>query len=150
MATPRRWSLVTVLVAVGVASGIACGEGSTEPKDPATCTVPVGAIAIGQTITGALTTASCKIADGSYADPYTMQVPAITNLTITLGSSAFDVFLFVRDSRGKLVVQDDDSGPETDARIVHTFAAGNYVVYANAYDKDAVGAYTLSVTAPPP
>lgn len=146
MASARLWSLVTVLSA-----GIACGgDGGTEPKSPRSCTVPVGAIAIGQTVAGTLTTSSCKISDGSYADPWTMQVPALATLTIDLGSVDFDAFLFVRDASGNLVVEDDDSGPDFDARIIHTFAAGNYVVYANAYDADEVGGYTLTVTAPPP
>ena len=151
MASPRRWSLATVLTAAGIAAGIACGgDGGTGPKDPQACNTTVGTILIGQTVTGALTTASCQLADDTFADPWTLQVSVITTLTLDLGSTAFDAFLFVRDASGNLVVQDDDSGPDFDARIVHTFGPGTYIVYANAFDVGDVGGYTLSVAAPPP
>lgn len=142
MASKRLWPVVALLIACG-------GDGGTEPKLPRSCTTTVGPIAIGQTVTGSLTIASCRLADSTFADLWSLQIPVITTLTMDLGSTAFDAFLFVNDASGNLVVQDDDSGPDLDARIVHTFGPGSYVVFANTFDVGDVGGYTLSVAGPP-
>ena len=109
--------------------------------------MPVGTLVFGDTVSGTLTTASCLLADETYADVWTMVVLVTpTTLLMDLGSAAFDAVLFVRDSEGRLVVTDDDSGPDLDSRITHTFGAGTYRVYANTYDRSEIGAYTLSAS----
>ena len=111
----------------------------------AACATPVGAIMVEETVTGTLSSTSCLLADSTHADVWTLVVPSLISLQIDLGSIAFDAVLFVRDTNGRLVVQDDDSGPDLDSRILHTFNAGTYRIYANSYDRGDVGAYTLSV-----
>lgn len=147
MSPIRLFTLTAAVAAVGMACS---GDGPTARQDSAACANPVGTLAVGSTVTGTLTSTSCLLADSTHADVWTMVLPAITTLVMDLGSTQFDAVLFVRNAQGTLVVEDDDSGPDFDSRITHTFAAGTYRVYANTYDKGSLGAYTLSAVASTP
>ena len=142
--------LLTLTAAVA-AVGIACsGDGPTASRDSAACATAVGTLVLGTTVTGTLSSTSCLLADTTRADVWTMVVPAINTLVMDLASPNFDAVLFVRDTRGNLVVYDDDSGPDLDSRINHTFSAGTYRVYANSFEKASTGAYTLSAVVSTP
>lgn len=125
---------------------LGCGDdGPTGPQDSAECAVPVGAVAIDGMVAGTLTSASCLLADQTRADVWTLEITAITTLQLDLASDEFDAVLFVRNSSGRLVVEDDDSGPDLDSRIIHTFGPGSYRVFANTFETGELGSYTLTV-----
>jgi hypothetical protein len=144
MSLPRVRSLAAALAAVVVA-GACVDRPPTSPKYQAECPTPVGALTIPDTVSGTLSAASCKLRDNSYADVWTLTITTLGTLQLDLSSTDFDAFLFVRDVNGNLVVQDDDSGPDTDSRIFQTFSPGTYYVHANTFDPGEVGNYTLSV-----
>jgi hypothetical protein len=149
--TLRRSALALAGLASVALAG--CGGGdSLAPRFRGECATPRGTLAVGATENGTLTVASCRRADGSYADLWTLTLTGTTLVTLQfdLVSTEFDAFLFVLDSRGGLIVQDDDSGDDFNARIVHTFAPGTYRVFANGYDETDLGAYTLSLMAVTP
>lgn len=117
---------------------------STGPRgDP--CTTTVGSIAVEQTRNARLTTSSCRTEDGSYADRWRFDLAAETAVQIDLMSEEFDAFLAVLDAGGQPVALDDDGGSGTNARILHVFPAGEYVIYANTFDAGETGNYQLSV-----
>ncbi len=59
-----------------------------------------------------------------------------------------DTYLYVYNSRGKLVARDDDSGSGTDALVLIQVTAGeSYYVRADAF-RSSTGDYTLSIDGP--
>ena len=102
-------------------------------------------IAIGQTVTGALSAGDCQLTDGSYADRWLLTVNAASGVRIDLASDAFDAFLAVTTPNGTVIALDDDSGGNLNARLDLTLAPGSYVVWANSVDPGETGPYTLSV-----
>lgn len=107
-------------------------------------------LARGQTVNGRLGTGSDLFSDGSFFDPYRIQLRRGESVTITMRSSDFDTFLMIGRFEGGVVTEelatDDDSAGGTDARL--TFTAdrdGVYVIRANALYEGVGGAYRLTV-----
>ncbi|WP_431475649.1 PPC domain-containing protein [Massilia eburnea] len=70
-------------------------------------------------------------------------------MTITLASSSFDAYLYLRDGSGNVVSSNDDGGGGTNSRISYTLPAGawgNYTIEATSYYSGRSGAYTLTFT----
>lgn len=105
----------------------------------------VGDISVGQTVTGSLGASDCALDDGSFADPWSLELSSQQSLQIDLRSTDFDAFLTVTDANGTVAFTDDDSGGGTDSRLLVTLAAGQYLVWANSFAAGETGAYTLSV-----
>jgi hypothetical protein len=108
--------------------------------------VPSTPIAFNQTIDGTIADTDCKLSDGSYADPYVLTLTASTTIQVDLSSTAFDTYLLVTDAQGNEVAHDDDGGGGSNSRIRLTLAAGSYAVWANAYEPNKFGPYTLRLT----
>ena len=104
-------------------------------------------IGLGQTASGTLSQTDCKLDDGSYAHPHSLKVTSSATVQIDLRSSAFDAFVLLTDAGGAPIANDDNSGGGTNARLVRTLAAGDYVVWANSKQANATGEYTLVITA---
>ena len=129
----RRLSLVLAVATIG----IACDNNPTSARNtPTGCLTPVGTIAIGDTLAGTLSASSCTLSNGAYAETRSLvlSTSSIITLRLELASDEFDTVLYVRNASGALVVEDDDSGPDTDSRIEHTFSPGTYRVIATSYD----------------
>ncbi|HVT45939.1 MAG TPA: PPC domain-containing protein [Thermoanaerobaculia bacterium] len=97
-------------------------------------------------VPGALTTADCRLEDGSYVDFYQFEGTAGEVVTIEMTSSDFDTFLVLLDPNLAVVAVDDDSAGGTNSRI--TFAldiSGTWLIAANSFDGDEFGAYLLSL-----
>jgi hypothetical protein len=76
------------------------------------------------------------------------------NYQIDMMSLAFDAFLFLEDSAGNVLTQDDDSGGGLNARIVYRpTKTATYRIVATTFDRTAkaktAGAYTLRVVENP-
>jgi len=106
----------------------------------------VGVIAVGDTVSGTLTTSSCQVGS-KYEDRWTLSLAASTPVRIDLTSSAFDAYLILTDAIGNVIEENDDGGGNLNSRIVRTLAAGTYRIRTTTYDPGATGAYRLSVVA---
>lgn len=108
-----------------------------------------GAIRVGERVQGELVAASPILGDSTRFDAWTFSGKRGDRLAITMRSSSFDPFLILaRNSGGSVqnVRQDDDGGGGTDARIaIELPSDGDYTIVANAVQKTALGAYTLSL-----
>jgi hypothetical protein len=80
-----------------------------------------------------------------YAKFYSMTVPSEQVITITL-SSTTNSYLVLRSGPtqlGVIVAENDNSGPNLDARIVQRLAAGTYVIEATTSTASQLGDFTL-------
>lgn len=68
------------------------------------------------------------------------------NYQIDLKSIEFDSFLFLLDSSGRVLANDDDGGGDLDARIIYAVkTSGTYRIHACGFDDSANGKFTLSI-----
>ena len=74
-------------------------------------------IKFGQTVNDALTSSDCGTDDGSFGDFYAFEGAAGQQVTVALGSSAFDTYLFLASEDGSFLVSDDDGGGKIDIAI---------------------------------
>jgi hypothetical protein len=116
--------------------------------------VPLRSLAFGDKIEGQLSFASCQYPGDTFAGIYRLDVAELSQVDIRLNSSQFDAFLLIIDAKGNLVDLDDDSGGNTNARLIRSLEAGAYYLVARPYaGYSSVGAYILSVDGarvPPP
>jgi Bacterial pre-peptidase C-terminal domain len=103
-------------------------------------------VAPGAAVSGTIGYTGCPYPGGTFADLYRIQLNASATLDLRLASSDFDAYLYLLDTKGSLVDQDDDSGGNTDARITRLLGAGTYFVVATtAGDYTQGGAYQLTL-----
>ena len=77
---------------------------------------------------------------------YSIKLAADEQVSIELDSSAFDAFLRLEDSAGKKIAEDDDSGGDTNAKIVFRAPReGSYRIVVTTFEPGETGAYTLTV-----
>jgi hypothetical protein len=110
---------------------------------------PVGTIAVGATVNGALSDASCDFTGrpGALADAWRLTLSEAASVRIDLTSAVIDPYLVVATAAGTLVGEDDDSGTGLNSRLELQLAAGEYDLWAGSFTGSQVGAYQLSVTA---
>lgn len=103
----------------------------------------------GTTVSDVLDAASNVLeSDNSYFNAYTFQVEQGQRITIDMLSTELDAYLILLDPNGQDVAQDDDSGGNTNARLIVTApSSGTYTVLANSYAAGEMGRYQLRVTA---
>lgn len=93
-------------------------------------------------------TAAVLEGDGSRYREHSFQGAAGQRVTIRLESRDFDTYLFLLDSDGNVLAQNDDDTTSTNSEIVATLPrTGTYYIIANAYDANGRGQYRLTVTA---
>ena len=97
---------------------------------PPEASCPNAPISCGGSVIGSIEETDCKIANGSYADMYTLKLADKRFVTVDLASTDFDSFLIVRNEKAMqdipalgnaplqiLMTQDDNSGGGTNARV---------------------------------
>ena len=106
-------------------------------------------IAIGQSLAGTLTTSSAKSVScpTCFAATYKLTVTVSQLLDVRANSTAFDAYLVLLDAQGRIVAEDDDTGGGTNARLIGTFAPGDYFIEVTTAFEGETGGYTISVTA---
>ncbi len=107
------------------------------------------AIANGQTLSGALSGASCTsvLRSGAYAQRYTFSATTGQTIRLSETSTAFDGYAFLLDPSGTVVAQDDDSGGYPNPLISYTAAtSGTYTFEASTYSAGETGAFSVSLT----
>ena len=103
-------------------------------------------IPIGTTVQGELTAGDPTLSDGSHYKMFTFMGTAGETVQIDLMSTAFDAYLYLRNSSGQNVATDDDSGGNLNARIIRTLPyTGMYQILANTLRAGAYGPFTLEV-----
>jgi hypothetical protein len=103
---------------------------------------------MGQTLTGTLTDKSPLHEDRTPYQSYRFRGEKGQRVQVDMKSKAFDAYLVVRRAGSNIdVVQNDDSGGGSDARIVYTLpATGDYEIRANSVSSEARGAFTVSLS----
>ena len=104
---------------------------------------------VGDTISGALARTDCKFS-GFFYDFYAFDLPAGQNsIRINMTSTAFDAYVeLFSNATGNLLGSDDDiqAGVIQNSQLdIILGEGGSYIVGANSYDQDTVGAYTMWV-----
>jgi trimeric autotransporter adhesin len=111
------------------------------------CSTPITS---GSPVSGLLKSNGCPAgARGSsyYTDRYTFSGTGGRIATITMSSSNFDTYLYLRDQAGTVIRSDDDGGGGTNSRISFTLpSTGTYTIEATSYSTYSTGAYTLTFT----
>ena len=102
-----------------------------------------------------LSTADCRLDDGSYIDLFQFSGTAGQTVSITMSSSSFDTYLFLLDPTPVVAAGNDDIAPgNTDSRITFQLtASGTWTVGAASREANRLGGYTLALqcsSAPPP
>lgn len=131
--------------AVVILGPTASASDTDSSPDAASCTdATPRRIATGQSVSGRLTTASCKRDDGTYAVVYRLDVPSLQTVVITMASPEFDAWLRLEGPNGVAEFDDDGAGG-TDARISVSLEPGTYRIYANTLRQNQTGSFTLRV-----
>jgi uncharacterized protein YjdB len=138
-------------VAPGVATITAVSEGrngvtTVIVEDPCASS---RAISVGQTLSGTLGTSDCRLADQTVLQAFRLSLSTTTTLEIQMASNAIDSYLFLTDAQGNILAEDDDGGTGNNARVLFTFAAGNYFILANTFDPNTYGTFQVTVTEAP-
>ena len=94
--------------------------------------------------TGTLSSSDGRFIHGGPAEAWRLDLAALATLRISLASQSFDALLIVTDLSMNVVAADDDFGGEGSALLVHTFAAGSYLIWAASVDPNGTGEYQLS------
>ena len=107
---------------------------------------------MGQTLNGELTDRSPLHEDRTPYQAYRFRGEKGQRVQVDMKSSAFDAYLVVRRAGSTIdVMQNDDSGGGTDARVIYTLpATGDYEIRANAVSATARGTFTVRLSPGPP
>ena len=121
-----------------------CGPPST---DADCATLP--ALAFDATVDGTITSGDDETPGGEHFDEYRLDVAAADSVQIDMESGDVDSYLFLFDSAGAFIAQNDDRSSLTlDARIGTTLAPACYIVMATTAFPDEFGDYELTVSLP--
>lgn len=105
-------------------------------------------ISLGQTVEGSIDPFDGR--DPEYndlAEPLSLSLDGPTRVRITMQSEAFDTYVLVTDSEGRVVAEKDDGGEDYNTDMVHEFSAsGTYTIWAGSLTGSERGSYTLSAT----
>ena len=103
-------------------------------------------IPIGTTVQGELTASDPTMTDGSHYKMFTFMGTAGQTVQIDLMSTAFDSYLYLRNSNGQSIATDDDGGGNLNSRIIHQLPyTGMYQVLANTLRSGQYGPFTLQI-----
>jgi hypothetical protein len=111
-------------------------------------------IRVGESVRGRLIASDPRLSDGEAFHVYQFEAQRGERLVATMRSGALDSYLrLMRPVAGitEMLLSDDDSGGERDARIRWTApTAGTYFLVAHALGGDSYGEYSLSLEHAPP
>lgn len=95
---------------------------------------------------GEISTADCRLDDGSYLDFVQFSGVAGQTVTIDLTSTAFDTYLYLLDATPVVVASNDDFGGSTNSRIVFTLTtSGTWTIGATSLTANQFGPYSLTI-----
>lgn len=106
---------------------------------------PRGSVALGQTVTGTLSTQDCEVASGVFAEPWVLELAEDTVAVLDMAGTGLDPYVLVTNANGDPVAGNDNAPASTDAHLEVPLGAGTYVVYAMDLSGGS-GDYSLAVT----
>ena len=154
-------TFLTGLALVGGGRAVAAGKGASVPgKRPKAAPEAVGVLSLADHecnhfgslscpssgSSGEISTADCRLDDGSYLD--LVQFPGIAGETVTIDmmSEAFDTYLYLLDPTPVSVATNDDVLGSTNSRIVFTLTrTGTWTIGATSLGANQFGPYTLTL-----
>ena len=100
----------------------------------------------GSAVSGQLSRDSAVLpADDSYYDAYSFEGRSGQRILVEMNSSNMDAYLILLSPQGRDLIQDDDGGGDTNARLVFTLPEdGTYTVLANSYAPRETGSYDFA------
>jgi len=137
----NRIGLGTIFAAaISVGAASAYGQNAPAPQP----------LAIGQSISGELSTSDAQRRSGKFEDVYRIEGRRGQRVQLDLGSEAFDSYLVVTGPEGFNLANDDqDDAETTNSRLVLQFPAdGAYRVSVTSFRPGETGAYRLQASAP--
>lgn len=112
-------------------------------------------ITLGQSTINTLSTTDCALSDGGgparYMHRTGLTLTTTTSVQIEMTSTVVDAYLILQNgATGAVVAENDDaSSTTTNARILATLPAGNYIINTTTYNTGETGAYQISATVAP-
>lgn len=131
----------------GDLAGAGTPTGRARPGSAVSAAFPQ--IALGQTVTGTLTSSDSLYPDTTYYQNYVFTATPGRPITIDLASDEFDPMLIIRGDDLSASVINDDGGPGCASRVSQVFPSrGPYRILVNttAQPPRQTGRYTLSLT----
>ncbi|MBI3963305.1 MAG: hypothetical protein HY335_11185, partial [Deinococcus sp.] len=128
----RKGFMIIALVAVLAAPALA------------TNVVPEQVLHLGSIFVGQLEVGDEVYEDGTFFDAYAFQGRAGQLIDVVMAAQ-FDTYLILMGPDGDFLASDDDSGGDTNSRLVYLLPEdGSYTILANSYDV-ATGTYSLKL-----
>src|SRR5262249_21040825 len=136
---------------------VSSGRRAVDPPNSGDCTPGGGnsgpvassrSIAVGQTITGTLTSSDELYPDTTYYERYSLSARTGQDITIDLSSSDFDPVLIVRGAADSSIIN-DDGGPGCASRVAFTARnSGPFTILVNTTSSPVrqTGDFKLSVS----
>jgi hypothetical protein len=144
---PSRTMVYRVVVGVGSVT--------EQRKAPLVYSMRIAEIQSALSVNGQLTKSDPVDARrGGPRKHHTVKLEGGKNYQIDLASRAFDAYLFLEDNAGNVLLEDDDSGGNLNARIIfRPSKTDTYRIVATTFDggglRGAAGPYTLTVVENP-
>jgi WD40 repeat protein len=84
---------------------------------------------------------------GTYAATYPLEGKAGQIIGVSLTSDKFDTYLYLLNSQGEVVAEDDDGGSDSNSLLLHRLPEdGEYQIVATTFAPRDAGAYEIEVT----
>ena len=153
-------ALLAGIALVGIARGAAAGKGAVPGKRPKAAPGTLGKLTLADHqcnhfgslscpasgSAGEISTADCRLDDGSYLDLVQFAGIAGQTVTIDMTSAAFDTYLYLLDPTPVAVATNDDVTGTTNSRIVFTLTrSGTWTIGATSLGANQFGAYSLAI-----
>ncbi|MEQ1911351.1 MAG: CARDB domain-containing protein, partial [Vicinamibacterales bacterium] len=109
-------------------------------------------IALGQTLSGSISSSDCVPTTGGRADPWWFNVASTTDVQIDVTAAAFPIFtaeLRLVDAASNVVVASGFSSGAQSARLTRRLNPGSYLIEAGSNSAAASSSYQLAVVAAP-
>lgn len=147
VATVGGWTLGTAVGSYTLVASAANLQSITFTASTVDPCIGITALALGATASGSLTTADCRLSDGSFIDFFATTVSAAGTYLFTQTSTAFDTFIALFGSTGALIGLNDDVGNTSNSAIKAILPPGSFEVGATSLEGGETGSYTVSFAA---
>ena len=98
---------------------------------------------VGSPVEATLGSGDCVTPDATWMDRYQFSLTSTRTVTIELTSDDFDAYLYLFNSQGTVIAENDDFGESLDSRISLSLPAGTYSIGASSFEAGGQGSYTV-------
>jgi alpha-tubulin suppressor-like RCC1 family protein len=145
------YSLTVTSAVASSSSSVVASSSVSSASSASSCSTAVAAVS-GVTNSGTLATTDCTTGArgaGYYTDRFSFTGTSGQLISIQLTSSAFDTFVYLKNSSGTVITSNDDGGGGTNSRIPASSGnftlpvSGSFVIEVTSYSTQRTGAYSL-------